>query len=83
MTAGRGIVHSERTPDDLRGATRRVHGLQLWVAVPAEREEDAPAFQHVPAADIPTVEVGDATLRVLAGSAFGATSPVNSPSPTL
>ena len=80
MTAGRGIVHSERTPDDLRAATRRVYGLQLWVAVPAEREEDAPTFQHVLAAEIPTVEAaGGATLRVLAGSAFGATSPVKSP----
>ena len=83
MTAGRGIVHSERAPDDLRGTTRRLHGLQLWVAVPAEREEDPPGFQHAPAASIPTVRVGGATVRVLAGSAYGADSPVATPSPTL
>ena len=45
MTAGRGIVHSERTPDDLRGVPRRSHGLQLWCALPAEHEEDAPALR--------------------------------------
>ena len=49
MTAGRGIVHSERTPDDLRAVTRRSHGLQLWAALPVEHEEDAPSFSHTPA----------------------------------
>ena len=83
MIAGRGIVHSERAPGDLRGTTRTLHGLQLWVAVPAEREEDEPSFQHVAAADIPVVERPGARLRVLAGSAFGADSPLRTPSPTL
>jgi redox-sensitive bicupin YhaK (pirin superfamily) len=83
MTAGRGIVHSERTPADLRGRTRRSHGLQLWAALPAADEEVAPAFAHTPAAAIPTLEVGGAQLRVLIGSAFGATSPVQVRSPTL
>jgi redox-sensitive bicupin YhaK (pirin superfamily) len=83
MTAGRGIVHSERTPDDLRGVARRSHGLQLWVALPAEDEEMAPAFAHTPAADIPALEVGGARLRVLVGEAFGAVSPVAVRSPTL
>ncbi|MBX3601699.1 MAG: pirin family protein [Rubrivivax sp.] len=83
MTAGRGIVHSERTPEDLRGKPRRSHGLQLWVALPEADEGIAPAFQHVPAADIPALEVGGARLRVLVGSAFGATSPVAVRSPTL
>ena len=46
MTAGRGIVHSERTPKELLGVDRRSHGLQLWLAVPDEREEDRPNFQH-------------------------------------
>ena len=83
MTAGRGIVHSERTPDDLRGSTRRSHGLQLWVALPEADEELAPSFVHTPAADIPVLEVGGAAVRVLVGSAFGATSPVAVRSPTL
>ncbi|MES2993329.1 MAG: pirin family protein [Pseudomonadota bacterium] len=83
MTAGRGIVHSERTPKDLLGADRRSHGLQLWLAVPAEHEEDAPAFQHVDGAEIPARDVGGALVRVLIGSAFGLTSPVQPVSPTL
>ena len=83
MTAGRGIVHSERTPDDLRGSTRRSHGLQLWAALPVADEEMAPSFVHTPAADIPALEVGGASVRVLVGSAFGLTSPVAVRSPTL
>ncbi len=83
MTAGRGIVHSERTPDDLRGVARRLHGLQLWAALPAADEEIAPAFVHTPAEAIPALEVGGATLRVLIGEAFGAASPVATRSPTL
>jgi len=83
MTAGRGIVHSERTPEDLRGTVRRSHGLQLWVAVPVEHEEDAPTFAHTPAAAIPMVRRPGADVRVLVGSAFGVTSPVHVLSPTL
>ncbi len=83
MTAGRGIVHSERTPDDLRGRTRRIHGLQLWAALPLADEDMAPSFAHTPAAAIPTFEVGGARLRVLIGSAFDATSPVAVRSQTL
>lgn len=83
MTAGRGIVHSERTPKDLLGSERRSHGLQLWLAVPAEHEEDAPAFQHVPGDAIPALDVGGVLVRVLIGSAFGLTSRVQALSPTL
>ncbi len=83
MTAGRGIVHSERTPDELRAQTRRSHGLQLWVALPAEQEEVEPGFAHTPASAIPVLEVGGAQLRVLVGEAFGAVSPVQAASPTL
>jgi redox-sensitive bicupin YhaK (pirin superfamily) len=83
MTAGRGIVHSERTPDDLRGVPRRSHGLQLWVALPQAHEEDAPSFEHTPASAIPRVEQGGAQVRVLVGAAFGARSPVHTLSPTL
>jgi len=83
MTAGRGIAHSERTPDDLRGVARRSHGLQLWAALPAADEEAAPSFVHTPAAAIPSLEVGGARVRVLIGSAFGARSPVAVRSPML
>ena len=83
MTAGRGIVHSERTPDDLRGVVRRSHGLQLWCALPAEHEEDEPSFVHTPAAAIPSVEQTGTQVRVLIGEAFGVRSPVATLSPTL
>jgi redox-sensitive bicupin YhaK (pirin superfamily) len=83
MTAGRGIVHSERTPEDLRGRVRRSHGLQLWAALPLEDEEMDPGFAHTPASAIPVVESGGATVRVLIGQAFGRSSPVATRSPTL
>ncbi len=83
MTAGRGIVHSERAPKDLLGAEHRSHGLQLWLALPAEHEEDAPQFQHVPGNEIPAHEIDGVLVRVLIGSAFGLTSPVRALSPTL
>lgn len=84
MTAGRGIVHSERVTDAQRGKSRRLHGLQLWVALPPELEACDPAFQHVPAADLPTLEQNDGILiRVLVGAAFGVQSPVLTASPTL
>jgi redox-sensitive bicupin YhaK (pirin superfamily) len=81
MTAGRGIVHSERTPDDLRRRRRRSHGLQLWVALPEADEGLAPSFSHTAADAIPTVDLGGASLRVLIGAAFGAVSPVHTRSP--
>ncbi len=83
MTAGRGIVHSERTPEDLRSVERRSHGLQLWTAVPAEREDDEPRFDHTPASAIPVVDLPGARLRVLVGRAWGVESPVRTLSPTL
>jgi redox-sensitive bicupin YhaK (pirin superfamily) len=83
MTAGRGIVHSERTPDDLRGVTRRSHGLQLWAALPTEHEEDAPSFEHTPASAIPALRRDGVALRLLIGAAFGEVSPVKTLSPTL
>ena len=83
MTAGRGIVHSERAPDDLRSKAYVNHGIQLWAALPVAHEEVAPAFVHTPAADIPELVVGGAEVRVLIGEAFGQTSPVATFAPAL
>jgi hypothetical protein len=83
MTAGSGIVHSERTPDDLLGTARRTHGLQLWAALPREHEEAPAAFSHTPADQIPEVEFEGAIVRVLVGTAFGRSSPVPTFSTTL
>ena len=83
MMAGRGIVHSERTAPELRARGHRLDGIQAWVALPTAREDDAPRFEHHPAERIPQVERDGVALRVLAGSAFGATSPVGVASPTL
>lgn len=76
MTAGRGIVHSERTPPDLRADGHPLHGLQTWVALPKSHEEIAPAFHHHAAATLPRLERPGALLRVVAGRAYGHESPV-------
>jgi redox-sensitive bicupin YhaK (pirin superfamily) len=81
MTAGRGIVHSERTPAALRAGGPSVHGMQLWVALPTEHEETEPSFQHHPVSAIPVVERPGVRLRIIAGQAYGATSPVQVLSP--
>jgi redox-sensitive bicupin YhaK (pirin superfamily) len=83
MTAGRGIVHSERAPPDLKGTTYDVHGLQLWAALPLAHEEAAPAFHHTDAAAIPAVALPGCAVRVLVGGAFGVHSPVATFAPTL
>jgi hypothetical protein len=83
MSAGRGIVHSERRPADLQTTTYRNHGLQLWIALPETDEESAPSFQHAPAATIPRVALPGASVEVVVGTAFGATSPIEARSPTL
>jgi len=83
MTAGRGIVHSERAPEDLRGTSYVSHGLQLWCALPQALEECDPAFAHTPAATIPDVDGEGFTARVLIGELLGVTSPVKPTSPTL
>lgn len=77
MTAGRGIAHSERGPDDLRATPYRLHGLQLWTALPLAFEECEPAFEHTPAAAIPELKSDGFSARVLIGSAFGLQSPVS------
>ena len=83
MTAGRGIVHSERAPEDLKGKAYGLHGLQLWVALPAAHEETAPEFIHTPAGDMPEFSQDGAEVRVLVGEAFGRTSPVKTFSSTI
>ena len=81
MTAGRGIVHSERTPEALRANGTRLAGLQLWVALPREHEETEPAFAHYGADELPEVERDGARLRMIVGEAYGARSPVQVLSP--
>jgi hypothetical protein len=76
MTAGRGIVHSERTGADRRMSGSRLHGVQLWVALPMAHEEADPDFRHHPAATLPEIDVDGARVRLLVGSAYGAESPV-------
>lgn len=82
MTAGRGIVHSERTDPARRAAGARLHGLQLWLALPVDQQDTDPAFRHYPAEDLPEVQQPGATLRVMIGEAYGARSPVETLSPT-
>jgi redox-sensitive bicupin YhaK (pirin superfamily) len=81
MTAGRGIVHSERTGEALRRSGSRMHGLQLWVALPTAHEETAPTFRNDAASTLPVARRPGATLRVVAGEAYGARSPVTVLSP--
>jgi redox-sensitive bicupin YhaK (pirin superfamily) len=77
MTAGRGIAHSERTPDGTRRSGGGMFGIQSWIALPEAHEEIAPSFQHFDAGDLPVVADGGVWARVIAGSAFGRTSPVS------
>lgn len=83
MTAGRGIVHSERTPEELRGAPMSVSGLQTWLALPDGGEEVAPAFEHARHETMPTIHDAGVTGRVVIGSFHGLASPVRTPSDTL
>jgi redox-sensitive bicupin YhaK (pirin superfamily) len=76
MTAGRGIVHSERRPARLKCAAYTNHGFQLWAGLPEAAEEIEPSFIHTPASAIPRLTVQAADVRVLAGEAFGVRSPV-------
>lgn len=81
MTAGRGIVHSERTPGDLRRVGSELFGLQSWVALSSRDEERAPDFIHHDAADLPVVDAEGMNVRVIAGRVLGAESPVVTSSP--
>lgn len=76
MTAGRGIAHSERTPPELRGGGSRIFGIQSWVALPVRDEESAPSFAHYDERELPVIEGEGKRVRLIAGSLFGARSPV-------
>ncbi|SHE57362.1 hypothetical protein SAMN04487965_0193 [Microbulbifer donghaiensis] len=83
MAAGRGIVHSERERPEVRDIDHRLHGLQLWLALPEANEEMAPEFHHYPSADIPALNVDGVPIRVIMGTAYGVTSPVKTFAETL
>ncbi len=76
MTAGKWIVHSERTPEYLRHSDKELHGLQIWVALPKELEQMEPEFFHIDADQIPKWQEGDIQIKLVAGEAFGRRSPV-------
>ena len=83
MTAGRGIVHSERTaPEDMVPGAR-LHGIQIWIALPQAEEQGAPSFHHHPAVSLPTVQLPGVLARVILGEAFGVRSPVHTYSDTV
>ncbi len=81
MTAGKGVVHTERTPDYLRDKAKTLHGLQIWVALPKEDEECEPSFAHIDAQQLPSWIDDDVSFKLIAGEAFGKKSavPVYSP----
>lgn len=82
MTAGKGIVHSERMPDDIRQQSIAVEGMQVWLALPTSVEDCEPAFDHYSSENIPSYQSPDVTARILIGSAFGKSSPVKTASVT-
>ena len=83
MTAGRGIAHSEKVSEEIFASGQRLHGIQVWVALPLESEEIEPRFEHYASEDIPAVDLEGANARVVIGSAYGLTSPVQTESETL
>jgi redox-sensitive bicupin YhaK (pirin superfamily) len=76
MTAGKGIIHSERTPEYLRQSVKNIHGLQIWVALPKELEQMEPEFFHIEQEQIPAWTEGNLQFKLVAGEAFGRKSPV-------
>ena len=76
MTAGKGVVHSERTPENLRNTEKSLHGLQIWVALPKNLEQSEPSFTHIEEKEIPTWSKQGARFKLIAGKAFDKKSPV-------
>jgi len=83
MTAGRGIVHSERTPAEHRAGAGNLFGIQAWVALPLDQEETRPDFTHHPKTALPVIEDGGLRVRLIAGTLFGKRSPVALASETI
>jgi redox-sensitive bicupin YhaK (pirin superfamily) len=83
MTAGSGIVHSERSPHELRADGPSLYGMQTWLALPDGQEEIAPAFDHVPSGTLPLIEDERVSARVLMGTLWGATAATPQHSPTI
>jgi hypothetical protein len=83
MTAGSGIVHSERSPMSVRAEGPSLYGMQTWLALPDGKEELDPAFDHVPAGGLPLVEANGASARVLMGTLWGVTAETPQHSPTI
>ena len=83
MTAGKGIVHSERSPDAERAEGPRFYGMQTWLALPDGKEEIDPAFEHVAADALPLIEDGDTSIRVLMGTLWGKTAATTCHAPTI
>jgi redox-sensitive bicupin YhaK (pirin superfamily) len=83
MSAGHGIVHSERAPPELRTVTHRMHGLQLWVGLPQALEDSEPTFVHTPTDHLAPFTDRGSEVRLLVGEAFGRSSPVKAASPTV
>jgi redox-sensitive bicupin YhaK (pirin superfamily) len=79
MTAGRGIVHSERTEQEVRAKGSRLYGIQSWMALPKSHEEDAPGFSHIEASALPRIEGEGKRVRVVIGSLYGVTAPTAFP----
>ena len=83
MSAGRGIVHSERTPPELRPTGSKLFGLQSWVALPEDKEESDPSFSHIGIGALPMIEAEGKVIRVIAGTLWGATAPTPTASDTI
>jgi len=83
MTAGKGIVHSEKVREEVLASGQHLHGIQTWVALPVEHEDTDPRFEHYAADDIPNLSQDGVEICVIIGTAFGVTSPVQTESETL
>ncbi len=83
MTAGRGIVHSERETTEAKGRARRMFGIQAWAALPKENEEDQPDFTHFGIDDLPRIEGEGKRVRLILGEAYGRRSPAALPHPSI
>ena len=81
MTAGRGVVHSERTPAYLRGKDKNLHGLQIWIGLPKHLEQSEPTFHHIPSAMLPVWNTENLHLKLIVGEVLGKKSPVPVHSP--